>query len=472
LPAKLAWSCGSAAPNGNLSMKIRSFLTIVLLFAGLLAILPLFIENRQVWGQEVRLWGGATTNVGITIFAFFFVGVLITALVRFSRGVSWMLERSELRKVSRKTEEVEDEYSRGLVAVLEGRQDEALGHFRAVLERDSRHFNTLIKIGEVLRDQEKHEQAIEYHAKAHHLKEDDTRPLYALVEDHEAKGDLERARVVLGKIISINKNSVIAWRKLRSLHVKERRWKNALEAHQRVVRLSAPSDPHHETDRNVGLGIRYEIAVQQTENGKPRDAISGLRRLVKDDPRFIPAAVKLGEALLDQGRESDAVQTWRDGFCASGSPVFLSVIEDFFLRRERPTAAIDSLKRCVADSPDSPARFFLGKLYWRLEMLDEAFEVLSAITGRSACPPGLHYLLGRINERRGQHDAAAREYCKLIEELDPIQPDYRCRSCCSTALDWAPRCPSCGEWNGLEAVPTRASEMRSVTAGPSGAPTY
>ena len=62
-----------------------------------------------------------------------------------------MVERWRMRKATRKTEEIEEEYSRGLVAVLEGREEEALAHFRAVLERDSRHFNTLLKIGEVLR---------------------------------------------------------------------------------------------------------------------------------------------------------------------------------------------------------------------------------------------------------------------------------------------------------------------------------
>ena len=107
-----------------------------------------------------------------------------------------------MRRASRKYEEIEEEYSRGLVALVEGREDEALGHFRKVLEWDSRHFNTLIKIGEVLRSQERHSEAIEYHRKAQNLKDDNTRPLYALVEDYEAMGEMGQARGVLGKIIA------------------------------------------------------------------------------------------------------------------------------------------------------------------------------------------------------------------------------------------------------------------------------
>ena len=88
---------------------------------------------------------------------------------------------------------------------------------------------------EFLRGQGRYADAIEYHRKAHHLKEEDTRPLYALVEDHEAQGDMERARSVVGRILAINKSSVAAWRKLRSLHIKEGNWVQALEAHQREI---------------------------------------------------------------------------------------------------------------------------------------------------------------------------------------------------------------------------------------------
>src|SRR4030095_15288689 len=117
-----------------------------------------------------------------------------------------------------------------------------LAHFRAVLERDSRHFNTLLKLGEVLRGQERHDEAIEYHRKAHHLKDDAARPLYALVEDYEAKGDLERARTVLGRIIALKRDSLAAWRKLRWLHMKERNCAKALAAHQQVEKRLGARD--------------------------------------------------------------------------------------------------------------------------------------------------------------------------------------------------------------------------------------
>jgi lipopolysaccharide biosynthesis regulator YciM len=432
-------------------MRIRTFIVIVVLLGLIYAVGTVFETNRELLGQQLVFGKGVSLDVGRTLVVFLFLGAAVTFLLGLSRQFGVMIERSRLRKASRKSEQIEEEYSRGLVDLLEGRDEEALGHFRAVLERDSRHFNTLLKLGDILRSQEKYAEAIEYHRKAYHLKGDNTRPLYALVDDYEAKGDMERARSVLGKIIGINKNSVVAWRKLRSLHMKERNWKKALEAHEKVEKLADPGDPRDAADRRFGLGIRYEMAAERLESGKRREAIGILRRVLKENEQFIPAHVLLGTASLQDGQESEAVRTWCQGFEATGSPIFLTTLEEHYLEREQPLQAIETLKRCVAQArKDTLPRFYLGKLYFRLEMLDDALSALSALEGVATYAPTLHYLVGRIHERRNNYDGAAREYRKVIKEMDLVQLEYRCRSCGDTAMEWTPRCAPCGEWNTIE----------------------
>ncbi len=431
-------------------MKVRTFLLFVLLLAGLLLLASLLDANRDVLEQRIWLWGGMSMPVGIALVACLGLGIVLTFVIGLSREAGLLIERGRLRREGRKYEEVEEEYSRGLVADVEGREEEALGHLRAVLERDSRHFNTLIKIGEVLRAQGRIAEAIEFHRKAHHLKEDNTRPLYALVDDHEAAGDIDRARVVLGRILGIQKNSIAAWRKLRSLHMSEGNWEQALEAHQRVEKLD-PDPGRDSADRRVGQGIRYEIAASRMDEGKPREASGLLRRLLKDNPQFIPAHVSLGEALLSQGTETDAVDVWFNGFETTGSPIFLTMLEEHYLQNEEPLQAIEALKGCIARArKDTLARFWLGKLYFRLEMLDDAMSVLTSLEGRATYAPTLHYLLGRIHERRRNHLEATAAYRKVIREMELVQLDYLCRSCRATSTDWTDRCESCGEWNTIE----------------------
>ena len=431
-------------------MKVRTFLLFVLLLAGLLLLASVLDSNREVLEQPILLWGDMSLPVGIALVVCLGLGIVTTFVIGLSREAGLLIERGRLRRESRKYEEVEEEYSRGLVAVVEGREEEALGHFRAVLERDSRHFNTLIKIGDVLRAQGRIPEAIEFHRKAHHLKEDNTRPLYALVDDHEARGDIDRARVVLGRILGIQKNSIAAWRKLCSLHLTEHNWEQALEAHQRVEKL-AP-DPNRESrDQRVGRGIRFEIASERLQAGKSREAAGLLRRLLKDNDQFIPAHVTLGEALLSQGNEAEAVEVWFLGFATTGSPIFLTMLEEHYLQSEQPLQAIEALKRCIAQArKDTLARFYLGKLYFRLEMLDDALAVLSSLDGLAGYAPTLHYLLGRIHERRGQFREAVQDYLKVIKEMDLVQLEYGCRQCNETLMAWTGRCPECGAWNSVE----------------------
>ncbi len=433
-------------------MKLRTFVYILAAMGVAYAMITLFVANRAVLMENTfHFWGGLDLPVGLTLILFLVAGIIITLLAGITREASKMMEGWRLRQASRTSEEIEERYGRGLSAVLEGRDDEALRHFRAVLERDSRHFNTLLKLGEVMRAQERYDDAIEYHRKAHHLKDDDARPLYALVEDYEAKGDLEHARNVLGRIIGLKRDSLSAWRKLRWLHMKERNWAKAMSAHHRVEKRLNPLDPRDLADARFGLGIRFEIAGELLAAGKAKDATTALRKLLRDDPHFIPAHVRVGDALRVQGLPNEAVEAWYQGFETTGSPIFLTVLEDHFLVQEQPLAAIEALKRCVARArKDTLPRFYLGKLFFRLEMLDDALAVLQSLDGRASYAPTLHYLLGRIHERRRNHRDAATEYRKVIREMDLVQLEYRCRACKQTRAEWAARCASCGEWNTIE----------------------
>jgi lipopolysaccharide biosynthesis regulator YciM len=432
-------------------MRVRTFLILALVLGVIYFVTATLLANESLLGQPFNLLGGVSLPVGWVVFWSFIAGVALTASVGLAREAGLMVERWRLRSAGRKAEKIEEEYSRGLVAVVEGRVEQALRSFRAVLERDSRHFNTLIKLGEVLRGQEKFAEAIECHRKAQHLKPESTQPLYQLVDDYEARGDVDRARAVLGKIIAIDKTSASAWRRLRSLYQRESDWDSALEAQERIEKLRRPDQPHRESDERTGLGIRYEIAAARLEAGRTRESIAGFRRVLKESEAFIPAHVGLGEALRESGSEADALQAWYRGFEITGSPIFLTVLEEHHLRREQPLGAIEALKHCIAGArtPTLP-RFYLGKLYFRLEMLDDAQEVLSSLEGLASYAPTLHYLLGRIHERRNNHREAVAQYRRVIKEMELVQLDYKCRACEAAFMEWTPRCSRCDEWNTIE----------------------
>ena len=82
----------------------------------------------------------------------------------------------------------------------------------------------------------------------------------------------------------------------------------------------------------------------------------------------------------------------------------------------------------------------------------------------------MHYLLGRIHERRRNHVEATEEYRKVIKEMELVQLTYECRACGERIMDWTPRCTGCDEWNSVEV--SFREEMRPEDLGLAPAPIY
>jgi len=151
--------------------------------------------------------------------------------------------------------------------------------------------------------------------------------------------------------------------------------------------------------------------------------------------------------------------------------VLLTTLENHFLSRERPERAIEIFRHAVSTSrPDTLPRFFLGKLFYRLEMVDEALAEFSALRDRASYTPTLSYYLARILERRGRHAEANSHYRRIIREGQLLSTQYRCLSCDSRYDIWVDRCTSCGQWNTVH-VDIR-EDVSLEDLGISSAPVY
>src|SRR2546425_1213583 len=114
-------------------MKLRTFLYVLVSMGVAYAMITLFVANRAILTEHTfHFWGGLALPVGLTLILFLVAGVMIPLLAGLTREASKMMEGWRRREASRTSEAIEEEYGRGLSAVLEGRDDEALRHFRAV----------------------------------------------------------------------------------------------------------------------------------------------------------------------------------------------------------------------------------------------------------------------------------------------------------------------------------------------------
>ncbi len=357
-------------------------------------------------------------------------------------------------------------------AAVEGREEDALRNFLRILEQEPNHFNALLKAGEILASMGKYPDAIAYHQRALQVRPADTRPLYSLANDFASQGDLDKAKAILQKIVEIRPRAAVsASRRLRELYMREGDWARALEVHHRIEKLNEKRKTPDPREAKIGIGIRYQLAMKHLEDDKNKVALNLFQKILKEDALFIPAYIRVGEILRELGDDDEAAATWNRGFDQTGSPIFLTILEEHYLDREQPIEAIEALKSCVARARnDILPRFFLGKLFFRLEMLDDAHSTLKTLEGRASYAPTLHYLIGRINERRANFRAAAEEFRKVIRHLELVKLQYRCHSCQNRLPEWSDRCPRCEDWNAVE-IDFR-EDMTLQELGISGAPIY
>ncbi len=432
-------------------MKIR---TVLYLMFGAIVVIVLSIlygTNKDTLDSQIVFGHGLHIPVWFALLLASGVSMLVPLLFGVLRDLRRMLRDFSVRRQARSRQEAEELYLRGVESMLNGREERALEHFNDVLAIDPNHFEALLKGGEVLRGLRRYAEAIEFHRRAARVKEDDLHPLYSLVSDYEESGAPENAKAVLNRIIELNpKRSLAASRKYRAICVSEGAWEKAWEIQKRIEDQLSDMGRSRKAEKKYHLGIRYMLAQSLLQAGKARDAVGTLRRLVAMEPAFVPAPLALGRALLALRQPEEAVEVWDKAYEATGHPIFLSTIEDHYLGQEQPRRAIEALKAAIWKSKkDIIPRFFLGKLYYRLEMIDEALQQFSQMKGRVTYFPALHYYLAKIMERQGNMREALTELELVLRQAEVLKVEYICATCSRKHPAWVDYCERCGEWNSI-----------------------
>ncbi len=432
-------------------MKIR---TVLYLMFGAIVVIVLSIlygTNKDTLDSQIVFGHGLHIPVWFALLLASGVSMLVPLLFGVLRDLRRMLRDFSVRRQARSRQEAEELYLRGVESMLNGREERALEHFNEVLAIDPNHFEALLKGGEVLRGLRRYAEAIEFHRRAARVKEDDLHPLYSLVSDYEESGAPENAKAVLNRIIELNpKRSLAASRKYRAICISEGAWEKAWEIQKRIEDQLSDMGRSRKAEKKYHLGIRYMLAQSLLQAGKARDAVGTLRRLIAMEPAFVPAPLALGRALLALRQPEEAVEVWEKAYEATGHPIFLSTIEDHYLGQEQPRRAIEALKAAIWKSKkDIIPRFFLGKLYYRLEMIDEALQQFSQMKGRVTYFPALHYYLAKIMERQGNMREALTELELVLRQAEVLKVEYICVTCSRKHPAWVDYCERCGEWNSI-----------------------
>ncbi|HEX9818053.1 MAG TPA: tetratricopeptide repeat protein [Methylomirabilota bacterium] len=286
--------------------------------------------------------------------------------------------------------------------------------------------------------------------------DDDPQAADAMRRAGEARqaGRLEETRTLYRYVLQRWPRHAGALRAQRDLAIDAGDWDEAVAIQQRLLTVATPDDRAVESEW-LAVGY-YELGRLELARGAAAAAVAHFKAALRADRDFLPATLALGDALESAGDQREAVRTWERAAETRPALPLLARLERVYRNQGRPTRMIALYRAACERAPEDLAlAAALGRVYFELEMLDEAADQFEKLEVRAPDLPGVHAFLGAVFERRGQSRDAYDEYRRALRLAHAFDWPHRCQACGATTPTWEDRCPQCHRWNGLQPSSTR-----------------
>ena len=381
------------------------------------------------------------------------IGALVVTLLVGAREAKHLIMNWRSRRLRRREEKVEALYREGTHAFLSKRTSEAISLFEKTLALDPNHLDSLLWLGNIYRVERNYPEAIRLHQKARSIEERNIEVLLALANDLEGAKRFEEALQTLKNVLKLDPGHLTALMRKRDLYMRLEKWSDALDIQQRLMKATL-SEQDQKAEAGLLVGLTYEVGHQLLTRGQTKKARHSFRGAIKRDKRFLPAYIGLGEILVREGKLKNAAEIFEKVYTKTGNIILLHRLEELYLEMGEPGEIIRVYQDAVQRDPQNPVlKFYLGKLYYRLEMVDEAFDLLSTLEGPQDQMSDYHKIMANLYLRKQQMDLAVEELKKALGLKKRVVVPYRCTQCQYESIEWAGRCRRCGLWNTFVALP-------------------
>jgi lipopolysaccharide biosynthesis regulator YciM len=427
-------------------MRLVNVFFIVLLLLVLMVLGNLYLTNHDLLVREVVVFGEHIKLQSVILITFllgFLLNVLYTGIMEVVRLVRGLNDSADTRLVKRISERMQD--ARDLVA--HGLPREAKDILESILEQRREHIPARMLLGEILMKTGSAEEAVKLFQAICADEPDQVEARYQLAEALMAVRNPDASATVLKQLAADHpKKALRALRRLRAIHMDAQCWEEASEAHKKLL-THFPGELT-QGEKAQGSALAYQIGMAKVDADQFKDAAQIFQQVLKDEPEFVPAYLSLGRCMILQDQEAQGLEILIEGFRKTGEGTFLQELEDYFIQLGRPEDGLALMRRVAATSKHATtAKFFLGKMLYRLEILDEALDLFQEVRSQVVYSPILFFFMAKIHSRRARLDAALNEYRQLLRNLGVLKLRFECAVCGQRTQDYADRCESCGSWN-------------------------
>lgn len=422
---------------------------IFILFLAALALFAIF--NQAVTTVKIPFGMVYETPTIALILMSVAIGALGMLLMVIIRDTKKYVDSWQYQKKQRKEAKVRDLYAKALNNLFaHHNQSEAKELFQDALKEDPDHLNTLLQLGDIAMAEDDFQKAREYYQKARDLNAKNIEVLFSLERLMEKTGRLDEALRYIEEVLDLDDKNLTALYKKRDILEKQEKWDEIVFV-QKIVLKNEHTEKDKSRERRNLVGYKYEYGRHSLENGdleKAKKAFKTVLRLEKD---FVPAMLGLAEVLLREGETEEAINHLEKSYEQTSSTIILLRLEDLLISAGEPLRLIRIHKNNILRNPQNPmVKFFLGRLFFRLEMIDDAFETMTSIDTGGAAYPEMFQLMGNLYLKRNQPERAVYEFKKALESHKcAVSMSYKCRSCGNATSDWSGRCPGCRQWSSF-----------------------
>jgi len=422
----------------------------VFIFVLFLASLAVFaIHNQEVATVHVP-FGSAyeTPTIALILFSIA-VGGLSMLFVFVVRDTKRYVDNIQYQKRRKKEAKIQELYSKALNYLFAYHdRAEAQKLLNEVLLEDPAHLNAMLKLGDIAFSEEDLQKAREHYERARELDPRNIEVLSSLERLMERTGRWSDALRYIEDILELDDKNLSALCKKRDILEKQEKWDDLVYV-QKTILKNENAERDKNRERQNLVGYKFEYGRNSLENGELEKAKKAFRTVLRLEKNFVPATLGLAEVLLREGESEEAINLLEKSYEQTSSMVILLRLEDLLISVNEPLRLIRIYKKNILKNPQDPViKFFLGRLYYRLEMIDDAFETMTSIDTGGATYPGMHQLLGNLYMKRNQIDRAVREFKRALDSNKcAFSLSYSCNKCRHTASEWSGRCSNCRSWN-------------------------
>lgn len=200
-------------------------------------------------------------------------------------------------------------YVEALKDLLDGKQESAFTKLRQVVTEDSSNIDAYLRLGEILRENKKYEQALQVHKdltlRGNLPADERYNILRQLYFDYIALDNSDMAQAALKEMTTINSKDRWAFIRLMEIQKKLLLWDDAYNTAIMLLKLE------ENKSKKPLASFKYQMGQELYAKREYHKARILFKEALGFDPEFVDAFLSIGDSYIDENRLEDAVNFWK-----------------------------------------------------------------------------------------------------------------------------------------------------------------